>query len=110
VRRKLQTTGGFFLVGYALHYWPFFIMGRALFIHHYLPALVFSFFATATVFDFMTILISKFRGLLAFVLCLLFVYAFYVFAPFAYGLSLTPEQVSARKWIGTWDFQYGLKD
>jgi dolichyl-phosphate-mannose-protein mannosyltransferase len=39
---KLNTTYSFFLLGWMSHYLPFFLMGRTLFLHHYLPALIYS--------------------------------------------------------------------
>ena len=37
--------------GWALHYVPFFLMGRQLFLHHYLPALMFAIALVAVVLD-----------------------------------------------------------
>jgi dolichyl-phosphate-mannose-protein mannosyltransferase len=34
----LYNSTGFFFLAWATHYFPFFIMGRQLFLHHYLPA------------------------------------------------------------------------
>jgi dolichyl-phosphate-mannose-protein mannosyltransferase len=38
VRGRLWNSAGFFLLIWAVHYLPFFLMGRQLFIHHYLPS------------------------------------------------------------------------
>ena len=37
-RSRLYNSTGFFFLTWAAHYLPFFIMGRQLFLHHYLPA------------------------------------------------------------------------
>ncbi|KAK5130671.1 hypothetical protein LTR08_001832 [Meristemomyces frigidus] len=37
-RSRLYNSTGFFFLIWAAHYLPFFIMGRQLFLHHYLPA------------------------------------------------------------------------
>ncbi|KAL1583604.1 hypothetical protein WHR41_07746 [Cladosporium halotolerans] len=37
-RSRLYNSTGFFFLTWAAHYIPFFIMGRQLFLHHYLPA------------------------------------------------------------------------
>ena len=37
-RSRLYNSTGFFFLIWAAHYIPFFIMGRQLFLHHYLPA------------------------------------------------------------------------
>ena len=38
MRNRLWNSAGFFLVVWAVHYLPFFLMGRQLFLHHYLPS------------------------------------------------------------------------
>ncbi|KAF9403182.1 hypothetical protein BGX21_006548 [Mortierella sp. AD011] len=53
VHKRFYYATGFFFVGWALHYFPFFLMGRALFLHHYMPALVFSYMILAAVHGFM---------------------------------------------------------
>jgi dolichyl-phosphate-mannose-protein mannosyltransferase len=37
-RSRLYDSTGFFFLMWAAHYVPFFVMGRQLFLHHYLPA------------------------------------------------------------------------
>ncbi|EFX03089.1 mannosyltransferase pmti [Grosmannia clavigera kw1407] len=37
-RSRLYNSTGFFFLVWAMHYFPFFVMGRQLFLHHYLPA------------------------------------------------------------------------
>lgn len=38
VRNRLWNSAGFFLLFWAVHYAPFFLMSRQLFVHHYLPS------------------------------------------------------------------------
>ena len=38
IRNRLYRNTGFFLVTWAFHYFPFFLMSRQRFLHHYLPA------------------------------------------------------------------------
>lgn len=38
VRNRMWNSAGFFLLVWGVHYAPFFLMGRQLFIHHYLPS------------------------------------------------------------------------
>ncbi|XP_041968999.1 protein O-mannosyl-transferase 2 [Aricia agestis] len=104
--------------GWALHYVPFWAMGRVLYFHHYFPALIFSTILTGiltvyllksvqsylspelgrTVYHcFMGIIIST------------SVYSFYLFSPLAYGMSgpLASEPNSTMtglKWLDTWEF------
>ncbi|TPX41703.1 dolichyl-phosphate-mannose---protein mannosyltransferase [Synchytrium endobioticum] len=52
IRRWWDRAGGFMWLAWIFHWLPFFLMGRQLFLHHYLPALLFSVLNTAIVFDF----------------------------------------------------------
>lgn len=38
----LTSGGGLLLLGWLLHYAPFYTMGRVLYYHHYFPAMLFS--------------------------------------------------------------------
>lgn len=38
VRNRLWNNAGFFLLVWGVHYAPFFLMNRQLFVHHYLPS------------------------------------------------------------------------
>ncbi|ORX55154.1 family 39 glycosyltransferase [Hesseltinella vesiculosa] len=53
VRQRFVNNGGFFFMLYLLHYLPFFVMGRVLFLHHYLPAAVCSYMLLGAVLQFM---------------------------------------------------------
>lgn len=55
VRQRFIYNGGFFVLLWLLHYAPFFIMGRALFLHHYLPAAVCNYMLLGAVLQFMLI-------------------------------------------------------
>lgn len=51
-RNRLYTSAGFFFLTWAAHYAPFFIMGRQLFLHHYLPAHLASALVTGALVEF----------------------------------------------------------
>ena len=52
VRKRLIRSGGIFAIGYALHYFPFFLMNRQLFLHHYLPSAIFAYLLVGVMFEF----------------------------------------------------------
>lgn len=47
-----MTGGGPLLLGWVLHYAPFFTMGRVLYYHHYFPAMLFNSMLTGAFFFF----------------------------------------------------------
>ena len=52
VRNRLWNNAGFFLLIWAVHYVPFFLMNRQLFVHHYLPSHVASALIAGAVLNF----------------------------------------------------------
>lgn len=52
VRRHLYNSTGFFFLTWAAHYLPFYLMGRQLFLHHYLPSHLASCLVTGGLFEF----------------------------------------------------------
>ncbi|RDA85759.1 hypothetical protein CP532_4561 [Ophiocordyceps camponoti-leonardi (nom. inval.)] len=51
-RSRLYNSTGFFWLAWATHYFPFFLMGRQLFLHHYLPAHLASCLVTGALVEF----------------------------------------------------------
>ncbi|PHH80522.1 hypothetical protein CDD82_1690 [Ophiocordyceps australis] len=51
-RSRLYNSTGFFWLAWATHYFPFFLMGRQLFLHHYLPAHLASCLVTGALAEF----------------------------------------------------------
>ncbi len=103
----MVVTTGFFMLGWALHYFPFFLMGRILFLHHYLPALIFSYLAAASSIDFCIRFERPFvRSLIMMVLLAAWLSCFVFFSPLAYGTSMTKAEVQQRKWLKDWDLHY----
>lgn len=51
-RSRLYNSTGFFFITWAAHYLPFYIMGRQLFLHHYLPAHLASALVTGALIEF----------------------------------------------------------
>jgi len=51
-RSRLYNSTGFFFLAWATHYLPFYLMGRQLFLHHYLPAHLASALVTGALLEF----------------------------------------------------------
>ncbi|KAK6336429.1 hypothetical protein TWF696_001984 [Orbilia brochopaga] len=51
-RSKLYNSTGYFFIAWLTHYAAFFVMGRQLFLHHYLPAHLASALVTGALLDF----------------------------------------------------------
>ncbi|AGO10370.1 AaceriABL085Wp [[Ashbya] aceris (nom. inval.)] len=122
-REKIYGPLCFLYIGWAIHYFPFFLMGRQKFLHHYLPAHLIAAIFTA---GFWEVIFSDNKSLTTqkdesdpaaphnanprvyeyallafFTLLTLAVVAFFVyFSPIVYGdRTLTPEQVVKRQWF-----------
>nr|KAK5441202.1 Dolichyl-phosphate-mannose--protein mannosyltransferase 1 [Exophiala xenobiotica] len=100
------------VLGWAFHYFPFFLMARQLFLHHYFPALYFAIMAMCQIFDFAANRISSLGlkrhpeiGRAVAVLFVAFaIGVFALYAPLAYGNQWTQDQCKAVKLFDTWDF------
>ncbi|KAF9040827.1 glycosyltransferase family 39 protein [Panaeolus papilionaceus] len=104
---KYDTLCGFLFIGWGLHYFPFFLMGRQLFLHHYFPALYFAILLSCTVFDLITsTLRPRVRLQIAAVLMILAIWNFQHLSPLAYGSPWTRTKCEKAKWLKTWDFSW----
>lgn len=114
----LLEGGGQLMLGWLLHYCPFYFMGRILYYHHYFPAMLFSCMLTAVTCSFLMnsctgFLFPRIRHIVctaAFcIMILLLIYSFYLFHPLAYGM-VGPSAEKAQssmyglKWMNSWDF------
>ncbi|RCH82234.1 hypothetical protein CU098_001519 [Rhizopus stolonifer] len=128
-RIRLTRTGGFFLLLWAMHYFPFFLMGRCLFLHHYLPAMACNYLLLGTVFDYLFVdgintPISyqphdkkfslnqarlKLKSFVAAGILIGMQFMVYLFlSPLTYGTpGLSAEEATRRKVLKTWDIQFG---
>ncbi|RCH87257.1 hypothetical protein CU097_002945 [Rhizopus azygosporus] len=105
LRKHYDESAGFFLIGWFFHYAPFFLMGRQLFLHHYMPALYFSILLFAVGFDLLTIrLVNRKRLMTAGVWILMVTYVYRCFIPITYGEPWTQSLCEKGKWRSTWDF------
>ncbi|KAI0337508.1 glycosyltransferase family 39 protein [Trametopsis cervina] len=104
---KYDTLCGFLFVGWSLHYFPFFIMGRQLFLHHYFPALYYAILLCCGVFDLVTsTLRPRVRLQIAAVLVVLAVWNYAYLSPLVYGNPWTKQKCRNAQWLKTWDFSW----
>lgn len=95
----------FLTIGWALHYLPFFIMQRQLFLHHYFPALYCAILLLGTVFDLVTITFKpKVRLQVAAFILFLALWSFWHWSPLVYAGQWTKKECQNAKWLKTWDF------
>ncbi|WWC88890.1 uncharacterized protein L201_003805 [Kwoniella dendrophila CBS 6074] len=95
----------YLVIAWALHYLPFFLMQRQLFLHHYLPALYFAVLLFCTVFDYITSAIRpRTRIQVAAVVLILAIWSWNHWSPLTYAGPWTKGQCEKGKWLKTWDF------
>ncbi|XP_063354141.1 protein O-mannosyl-transferase 2 [Pelmatolapia mariae] len=114
----LVRGGGLLMLGWLLHYAPFFTMGRILYFHHYFPAMLFSSMLTGLTLDILfrsaDLLLHPpysywFQQTGQLLLLFSILYSFYLFHPLSYGMTgpLAHEPGSAMaglKWMDSWEF------
>lgn len=112
--RRFDYEIGTVVLGWAFHYFPFFLMQRQLFLHHYFPALYFAIIVLAQIFDynFSRISIGSFTlrnkpivgmGAAAVFLALSIV-VFGLYAPLTYGNQWTKKECARVKLFDKWDW------
>ncbi|KAM3432753.1 hypothetical protein MY4824_006388 [Beauveria thailandica] len=109
--KRFDYELGSSILGWALHYFPFFLMKRQLFLHHYFPALYFGVIALSQLFDFAT---ARFGGLgkntpvinraATSLFLVLAIAAFALYSPLAYGNEWTKGECNTLKLFSNWDF------
>jgi len=104
---KYDQLCGFLALGWSLHYFPFFLMQRQLFLHHYFPALYFAILLFCAVFDLVTApLRPRMRFQIGAVFVILAIWTYLHFSPLVYGSPWTKSKCESSKWVKTWDFAW----
>ncbi|ORE07517.1 O-mannosyltransferase [Rhizopus microsporus var. microsporus] len=130
VRHRLIQSAGFFFTAWALHYFPFFLMGRSLFLHHYLPAATLNYLLLGSMYQFIFIdgidspvsfitrLSNKTRLTImkaevswkvypvVFITLICQIAMFIYLAPLTYGTPMTLEEVQSHQILSGWKLQY----
>ncbi|KAG7664917.1 PMT1 [[Candida] subhashii] len=100
-----------YILGWFLHYFPFFIMGRQLFLHHYIPALYFGILTLGHFLEIFTgYLTSRSKTFQRIALGVVFVFTgasvfFYLtYSPLIYGTPWTQDACTSAQPFKGWDF------
>ncbi|KAM9938232.1 hypothetical protein OXX80_002264 [Metschnikowia pulcherrima] len=96
-----------YFVGWAIHYLPFFIMGRQLFLHHYLPAQYFAILGLGHFFDLLVTSSQRYsKPAYAFLVVFLTVtgVAYHTLSPLISGTPWTKGQCLKSKIVSNWDY------
>ncbi|KAL8589782.1 hypothetical protein ACOMHN_020785 [Nucella lapillus] len=115
---KTFSVAWWLLLGWGLHYLPFWGMSRVLYFHHYFPAFLFSAMFSGVMLDYLVkqvcVSVPEGLSLSAFFWCLGLIlggvlYSFYLFYPLTYGMqgnSLSAEGgvMQDLRWLESWDF------
>lgn len=105
LRDYYELSGGFFFMAWCFHYFPFFLMGRQLFLHHYLPALYFAILLFCVTFDVGCRFIpNRYRFAALLVVSLTAIYVFRMRSSLVYGSEWTRSQCEASRLYTTWDY------
>lgn len=111
---KFTLITRFYLIGYLINFLPYFFLERTLFLHHYLPALIFQHLALVALIDFGANYLkkTKFRLSSNFIIFSLItplisviIFCFIHLLPLSYGSgNLTLDQIQNMKWRKSWHF------
>lgn len=109
--QQFINIGEVLLLGYLFHYIPYFFVDRTLFLHQYLPALIFKTLLAAVLAEHVGNILGKMKifnilfiaGSFVWILCTL--YVFIKFCPLTYGtVALSASEVASLRWKESWDF------
>lgn len=96
-------VGKILILGWALHFLPFYIMSRVTYLHHYFPALYFSILLLSYLARHVTSWMpNSLQYVSAGLIYLLVVGTHIYFAPISYGFVGPASQYESRKWRTSW--------
>ncbi|KAI8909750.1 Dolichyl-phosphate-mannose-protein mannosyltransferase-domain-containing protein [Gorgonomyces haynaldii] len=92
------------VIGWLLHYLPFYIMGRVMYVHHYFPALYFGIISMSFTLDhFCRKLPKPFGPIVLIAIGAVCTLVFLYFADFAFGFDTPASEYKGRRWIKSWN-------
>lgn len=103
---RFLHRGGFLLLAWAMHYFPFYTMSRTLYLHHYLPAYMMSTLVMGAIIDYARRRVRNETLIMTLTLILgaLTMATYFYFAPITYGTTVATPALDAKKWLETWDW------
>ncbi|XP_070496483.1 protein O-mannosyltransferase 1 [Chironomus tepperi] len=110
---KFESIGCILFVGYVINFAPYFFVERTLFLHNYLPALIYKICLLCALVEHVYDILRKMnQNFMIFVykiaVLVWLAYVFHVFQTFlaiSYGRTkLTSETILQLRWKDTWDF------
>ncbi|KAI8883721.1 glycosyltransferase family 39 protein [Backusella circina FSU 941] len=103
--QKYDAAAGLFFVAWAIHYFPFNVMERQLFLHHYMPALYMATLIVGVFFDMLTSTFSsRVRLALVVIISMAVIYVYHIYIPITYGEPWSSQQCLQATWRSSWDF------
>eukprot|EP00056_Hartaetosiga_gracilis_P007414 m.108078 g.108078 ORF g.108078 m.108078 type:complete len:120 (+) comp12699_c0_seq11:2141-2500(+) len=103
------------LAGWFLHYFPFYLMDRVLYFHHYIPAVMFNCIFSGVIIDYIvgcicrvffptpSALYNVLRGIFTIAVISVIVWSFTVFCHVSYGMVGPRLEYSDMKWMASWE-------
>ncbi|KAG4089122.1 PMT-domain-containing protein [Neocallimastix lanati (nom. inval.)] len=104
------SKGGYLFTAYFWHYFPFFVMGRQLFIHHYLPCVYITILLSTVTLE--TILKQKrnLKWIVPLILAVISFISFIIYSPFTYGIFMTTKHCNMMRLRKSWDWDCAYFD
>jgi dolichyl-phosphate-mannose-protein mannosyltransferase len=105
----LMQSGRLLIAAWIIHFVPFFFFDRLLFLHHYLPALVFSIMVAGVMLEHIWVQWTP-AGIashVALVWLAVIAGCFICFTPFNFATGLCGDGLEQRQWRASWDL-HGL--
>jgi len=100
---QIHYSGMYPIIGWFLHYFPFILMGRVTYVHHYYPALWFAILVFGFCVDWSTMRLSRMAQYAIFgVLYALTIGLYILFKDISFGMVGNHSKWKYLKWFDTW--------